>query len=130
MKREEGEGCLCEERGRKGGVSYLPTDLPVDLPEVEHSAVVESDDGGGLLVIGTPLHLITQPNEGQRDWYNTSEGVGGTGCSGGCGLNSPINARDIYDNVNHVTTEFIGLHVNWRTREGGRRRGRREGEGE
>ena len=34
---------------------------PVDLSEIEYGAVVESNDGGRLLVIRTPLQVITHP---------------------------------------------------------------------
>lgn len=33
------------------------------------------------------------------------------------GLGLPIYAGDINHNINHITAEFIGLHVNWRTGE-------------
>ena len=37
---------------------------PVDLSEVQHCAVVQSDDGGRVLVVRRPIRFITQPVRG------------------------------------------------------------------
>ena len=61
-----------------------------DLFQVQHSGVVELDDGHGLLVVGTAAAVLPQTGEEQHDK---------TKCSGGnvkliaaCGLIKHINA--------------------------------------
>lgn len=127
-------------------LSLLPL-LPVHLSEVQHCAVVESDDGGGLLVICTPIHLITQPGGGRGGRGEEGKGGGGEGRRGRegseetqtqCTLDLPIYAGHIYDHIYHITAELVGLHVHRRAatkrgkedggtvrweEEGGRRRG-------
>lgn len=77
-----------------------------DLLQVQHSGVVQFDDGHGLFVVGAAASILPQAAAQHRST------VGGTAPlrnSGTCRL--PVDAGDVDDHIDHVAAQFVGLHV-------------------
>lgn len=79
-----------------------------DLLQIQHSGVVEFDDGHGLFVVGAAASVLPQPEARHSK------------ISGGCGAKArlnerrvcpPVDAGDVDDHVNHIAAQLIGLHV-------------------
>lgn len=76
-----------------------------DLFQVKYRSVVELDDGQRALVIGAAAAVVQQPARKESAKGDKHPALTGTD------LRSPVDAGHVEDDVDHVTAQFVGLHV-------------------